>query len=92
MSMASYLSVAQETNPFPWDFPQVLEIKAEPGQWVLSCYTFYPKALKDNKKVDDANLIFYSTKMTEVGKSKSKLNGKVEVKSIAEVTKALVGN
>ena len=37
MSMASYLSVAQEVNPFPWDFPQDLEIKAEPGQWVLSC-------------------------------------------------------
>jgi len=79
MLVASYLSVAQDVNPFPWDFPQDLEIKAEPGQWVLSCYTFYPNALKDNKKVEEANLIFYSTKMTEVGKTKSKLNGNVEM-------------
>ena len=79
MSMVSYMSMAQEVNPFPWDFPQEVVINAEPGQWVLSCYTFYPNALKDNKKVDEAILIFYSTKMTEVGKTKSKVNGSVEM-------------
>lgn len=79
ISMFSYMSVAQEVNPFPWDFPQDIEIEAEPGQWVLSCYTFYPKALKNDKKVEDANLIFYSTKMTEVGETKSKVNIDVEM-------------
>lgn len=77
--MFSYVSMAQEVNPFPWDFPQDIVIEAEPGQWVLSCYTFYPKALKNNKKVEDANLIFYSTKMTEVGKTQSKVNVDVEM-------------
>jgi len=79
MSMVAYLSTAQEINPFPWDFPQDITIEADPGQWVLSCYTFYPNALKSKKKVDEANLIFYSTKMTEVGKAKSKVNGSVEM-------------
>ena len=69
----------QEVNPFPWDFPQDIVIEAEPGQWVLSCYTFYPKALKNNKKVEDEILIFYSTKMTEVGQTKSKVNVDVEM-------------
>ena len=66
-------------NPWPWDFPQDVKIEAEPDQWVLSCYTFYPSALEKGEDPADQVLIFYSTKMTEVGESKSKVNNDVEM-------------
>ena len=72
-------SNAQVNNPFPWDFPQDFKITADPGQWVLSCYTFYPLALKENKKVEEENLIFYSTTMTQVGPQKSIVGGDAEI-------------
>lgn len=79
MSLFSCMAMAQDVNPFPWDFPQDFKIEAEPGQWVLSCYSFYPRALKDNKRVDEATLIFYSTEMTKVGMPKSIVDRDVEM-------------
>lgn len=64
-------SNAQVNNAFPWDFPQGIKLEAEPEQWVLSCYTMYPHAIEENKDLKDQTLIFYSTKMTEVGAEKS---------------------
>ncbi|MBO4871433.1 MAG: hypothetical protein J5565_05570 [Muribaculaceae bacterium] len=66
-------------NPWPWDFPQNVKIEAEEGQWVLSPYTFYPGALKDGEDPAEKVLIFYSTKMTSVGDTKSTVNNDVEM-------------
>ena len=66
-------------NPWPWDFPQNVKLEAEPDQMILAPYTFYPGALEDGKNPAEQTLIFYSTKMTEVGESKSKVNTDVEL-------------
>ena len=66
-------------NPFPWDFPQNVKIEAEPDQLVLAPYTFYPRAIKEGEDLNEKILIFYHTNMAEVGETKSKLKGDVEV-------------
>lgn len=76
MSCAIALGMAAQYNPFPWDFPQNVKIEAEPGQWVLSCYTFYPSAVSEQKDLTDEVLIFYSTKMEQVGETSSILSGR----------------
>lgn len=67
------------TDPWPWDFPQNVKIEAEEGQWVLSPYTYYPIALKKGEVLTKEGLIFYSTKMTSVGETTSKVNDEVEM-------------
>ena len=76
MSCAIALGMAAQYNAFPWDFPQDVKIEAEPGQWVLSCYTYYPSAVQDQKDLNDEVLIFYSTKMEQVGETTSTVGGK----------------
>ena len=63
------------TNPFPWDFPQDVKLDAEPGQMALAPYTFYPGAVKDGKDLTTATLIFYNSKLQEVGDKTSKMGG-----------------
>ncbi len=73
------LTAAAQFNPFPWDFPQDITIVAEPGQYVLSPYSMYKGAVEDEENLLKKTLIFYSTKMTEVGTQKSIVDFDVEV-------------
>ncbi len=67
-------TTAPDVNPFPWDFPAEIKLNGvELGQYVLSPYTFYPLALEEGEKVDEANLIFYSTTMDSIGEGYSKV-------------------
>ncbi len=79
MAMASLTCIqtyAAETDAWPWDFPQSVPLDCQPGQWVLSCYTFYPSAVKDGEDLNKSTLIFYSEKIDEVGESVSIIRGK----------------
>lgn len=67
-------ATAQETDTaWPWDFPQGVNIKAETGQLVLSCYDHYFDAVKAGKSLHDNTMIFYKTSMEKVGSEKSML-------------------
>lgn len=66
----------EEYDAFPWDFPETQKIEANVGDWALSCYTFYPSAVEEKKDLTKETLIFYSTKIEEVGEKTTKLGGR----------------
>ena len=66
-AMTAVQTSAADNNAWPWDFPQAVALNAQPGQWALSCYTFYPSAIEDGKDLTKATLIFYSAKLGEIG-------------------------
>ncbi|MBR6284511.1 MAG: hypothetical protein IKR25_09495 [Muribaculaceae bacterium] len=73
--MPASLAIAAEGDAWPWNFPQAVPLEASPGQWALSCYTFYPSAVKEGKDLTESTLIFYSGKLGEVGESVTPVNG-----------------
>jgi hypothetical protein len=60
-----------QDKAWPWDFPQGIQIEAEPGQKVLSCESFYFDDLKKGEDLTKSVLIWYTREMDAVGAEKS---------------------
>ena len=77
-------AISQESgnSPWPWDFPQQVNLKLEEGQTVLSPFTYYPSSVEKGEPLRQAVLIFYDTTVKKAGKEKSvldKYNGEVDM-------------
>ena len=68
--MMAGMACAQD-KAWPWDFPQGIQIEAEPGQKVLSCESFYFDDLKKGEDLTKSVLIWYTREMDAVGAEKS---------------------
>lgn len=71
---AASMNAQEVADTWPWDFPQEVKIKAEPGQTVLSCYGHYFDAVKEGASLHNNVLIFYKSMMKKVGDGKSILD------------------
>ena len=82
MAADSLQNTEEATNTskaYPWDFPEGIALEnPEEGQYVLSPYTFYPKALTKNDPASET-LIFYSTTLTKYGDTHSVVANNVEM-------------
>lgn len=82
MAADSLQNTEEATNTskaYPWDFPEGIALETpEEGQYVLSPYTFYPKALTKNDPASET-LIFYSTTLTKYGDTHSVVANNVEM-------------
>ena len=78
-SLQSTEAAADTPKAYPWDFPEGIALEnPEEGQYVLSPYTFYPKALTKNDPASET-LIFYSTTLTKYGDTHSVVANNVEM-------------
>lgn len=79
---ADSTAVADETvaegeyDTFPWDFPESQKIVGNPGDWALSCYTYYPIAVEKKKDLTKESLIYYSSEIEEIGEKTTKLSNR----------------